>query len=51
MLLHFYLFIYLFIYFILGPHPWQMEVPSLGVESERQLPACATATATATPDP
>ena len=28
----FYLFIYLF--FFLGPYPWHMEVPSLGVESE-----------------
>ena len=33
----------------LGPHPWQMEVPRLGVESElRQL---AYATVTATRDP
>ena len=30
----------------LGPPPQQMEVPRLGVQSERQLPACATATAT-----
>ena len=30
---------------------WHMEVPSLGVESELQLPACATATATVMPDP
>ena len=29
------LFIYLFIYFgFLGPHPWHMEVPRLGLESE-----------------
>ena len=28
-----------------------MEVPSLGAESELQLPAYATVTATATPDP
>ena len=34
----------------LGPHPWHMKVPRLGVESELQLPAYATATATATPD-
>ena len=31
------------------PHPWHMEVPRLGVESELQLPAYATATAM--PDP
>ena len=42
----FYLFISLV---ILGPHPWHMEVPRLGVELELQLPAFATATAT--PDP
>ena len=29
----------------LGLHPWQMEVPRLGVESELQLPAYSTATA------
>ena len=28
---------------------WHMEVPRLGVESERQLPAYATATATSDP--
>ena len=39
---------YLFIVF-LGPHPWHMEVPRLGVESELQLPAYTAATAT--PDP
>ena len=33
----------------LGLHPQHMEVPRLGVESELQLPAYATATAT--PDP
>ena len=27
-----YLFIYLFIYLFLGPHPWHMEVPRLGVK-------------------
>ena len=32
--------------FFLGPHPRQMEVPRLGVSSELQLPAYATATAT-----
>ena len=55
----------LFLFFVfLGLHPWHMEVPWLGVESELQLPAHATATATpvlshvcdlhqlmATPDP
>ena len=30
----------------LGPHPQYMEVPRLGVDSELQLPAYATATAT-----
>ena len=29
----------------LGPHPWHMEVPRLGIKSELQLPACTTATA------
>ena len=33
----------------LGPHPWHMEVPRLGVKLELQL--LAYATATATPDP
>ena len=32
-------------------HPQHMEVPTLGVKSELQLPAYATATATATQDP
>ena len=32
-------------------HPWHMEVPRLGVQSEPQLLAHATATATAMPDP
>ena len=30
----------------LGLHPWHMEVPRLGVESELQLPASTTATVT-----
>ena len=30
----------------LGPHPQHMEVPRLGVQSERRLPAYPTATAT-----
>ena len=40
-----YLFVCLFIYF-LGLHPWHMEVPRLGVDSELQLPIYITATAT-----
>ena len=40
----------LFIYFcFLGPHPWHMEVLSLGLELKLQLSAYATATET--PDP
>ena len=35
--------------FSLGLHPWDMEVPRLGVELEVQLPAYATATATRDP--
>ena len=31
-----------FFFSFLGPHPWQMEVPRLGMESELQLPATAT---------
>ena len=43
--------IYTFFFFVfLGPHPQHMQVPRLGVESELQRPAYATATATATPD-
>ena len=41
-----FLFIYLFIYFSLGPHPRRMEVPSLGLKSELQLLAYTIATAT-----
>ena len=33
----------------LGPHPWYMEVPRLGVKWKLQLPAYTTATAM--PDP
>jgi len=44
-----YLFIYLLIHLCFAPK-WHMKVPRLGVESELQLPACATATATATWD-
>ena len=32
--------------FFLGPYPWHMEVPRLGVELELQLPTYSTATAT-----
>ena len=32
--------------FLLGLKPQHMEIPRLGVESELQLPACATATTT-----
>ena len=34
----------LFFFFFLGPHPWHMEVPKLGVKSELQLMAYTTAT-------
>ena len=39
-----YFFFFFFGFF--GPHPWHMEIPRLGVASELQLPAHATATAT-----
>ena len=43
---------YLFIYFcFLRPHPQHMEVPRLVVQSEIQLPACATVTVTQDPSP
>ena len=39
-----YLFIYLLIFQVfLGLHRWHMEIPSLGVQLELQLLACATA--------
>ena len=41
---------FFFFLFFLGPYPWHMKVPRLGVESELQLPAYYT-TATATRDP
>ena len=42
----FFKFFCLFIYFgFLGPHPWHMEVPMLGVELELQLLAYTTVTA------
>ena len=34
---------------ILGPHPWHMEVPRLGIYLELQLPAYVTATAMQNP--
>ena len=39
-------FFFFFFFFLLWPHLQHMEVPRLGVESELQLPAYATATAT-----
>ena len=36
-------------FFFLGPHPWHMDVPRLGVQSELQLLAYATVTATRDP--
>ena len=33
-----------FFFLLLGPHPWHIEVPRLGVQSELQLLAYATAT-------
>ena len=36
---------YLLIFCFLGPHPWHLEVPRLGVQLELQLPAYTTATA------
>ena len=46
-------FFFCFFFFLLGPHPWHMEVVRLWVVSELQLPAYTTAytTATATRDP
>ena len=40
---------FFFLFCFLGPHPWHVEVPRLGVESELQLPAYTTATATPNP--
>ena len=42
------LFIFLSFVF-LGPHPWHVEAPRLGVQSELSLPAYATAMATRDP--
>ena len=47
---YFILFLFLFLFFafycFLGPHPWLVEIPRLGVEFELQLPAYTTAIAT-----
>ena len=43
---HIYIYIYFFFFAILGPHPWHMDVPRLGVYSELQPLAYARATAT-----
>ena len=40
----FYLFIFIVIFYFLGLHPQHIEVPRLGIKSELQLPAYATAT-------
>ena len=37
-------FFFLLSFVFLGPYPWHMEVPRLGVQSELQLPTCTTAT-------
>ena len=39
-------YLFFFFFFFLGPHLWHMEVPRVGVESELQLPAYATASVT-----
>ena len=43
------LFFFFFFLVFLGLHPWHIEVSRLGVESELQTPAYATATATQVP--
>ena len=46
-----FLLLFSFFFFVyLGPHPWHMEVPRLGVELEPQLPTYAIATAVAITD-
>ena len=42
-------FLFVCLFVLLGPHPWHMEVPRVGVKLELQSPAYTTATAT--PDP
>ena len=37
---------FFFLFFFLGPHPWHMEVPRLGIQMELQLLVYTTATAT-----
>ena len=39
-------FFFFFFFGFLGPHPWHMEIPRLGVELELQPPAYTIATAT-----
>lgn len=36
-------------FFLVGLHPWPMEIPRLGGDSELQLPAYSSATATPEP--
>ena len=45
-LIFFFFFFFFFFFLSLGPHLQPLEVPRLGVESELQLPVCATAIAT-----
>ena len=40
---------FFFLLFLLGPHLWHMEVPSVGVELELQLQAYAVAAAAQDP--
>ena len=40
---------FIFLFFFSGPHPWHMEVPRRGVESDLSLPAYTRATATRDP--
>ena len=42
-------FVCLFLFCLLGPNTWHVEVPRLRVETELQLPAYTTATATRDP--
>ena len=47
----FILFFKTFFFFpVLGPHPWHMEVPSLGIKLELHLLAYTTATAMLDPN-
>ena len=39
------MYVCMYVFCFLGPHLWHMEVPRLGVESELQLLAYATAIA------